>query len=251
MAQGLPGADSSLPVTTELIQAAAGLFGANPCFWGRYFTSVTTTGSVEYRHAQENGPLSAAGLRLLPIARQTNHVAGGQGQGLADGVANAQDFVTTFGVPLLAAQGGQFYIFLDVEHAPSLSQEYYTGWAQGLEQESQALSGGSVQVLPCVYGPWSGTATWTALAAAMAAGVPCQGAWMARYPSSNCAMREWSDQLVTPAAPSPFPCPILAWQYAENCLGGQIDTSQTNPNIDANSQLLPFLVLPPGQPLAT
>jgi hypothetical protein len=137
-------------------------------------------------------------------------------------------------------------MFLDVESTPALSQAYYTGWAQGLAQQAQALSNGSVQVLPCVYGTQSDIATWTAVAAAMAAGVPCGGAWIARYFSGQCAMGQWNDAVVKPHAPVPFPCPILAWQYAEDCLNGTIDCSQTNPEIDVQNQLLKFLVLPPA-----
>jgi hypothetical protein len=59
MATGLPGADSSQPVNTEvngqnLVQLATGVFGQTPVFWGRYFTSASTTGTVEYNHSQEN-----------------------------------------------------------------------------------------------------------------------------------------------------------------------------------------------------
>jgi hypothetical protein len=148
---------------------------------------------------------------------------------------------------VLVAQGGVFYILLDVEGSPSLSQAYYTGWAQGLTQTSLGLSNGMVQILPCVYASQGDDTTWEAVAAAMSAGVPCQGAWVAHYYSEdNCEMIPWADELVTPASPAPFPCPILAWQYAGNCLNGQIDCSQTNPEVDIQAQLLNFLVLPPA-----
>jgi hypothetical protein len=246
MAQGLPGADSSSFVTTSMIQGASSLLGATPVFWGRYFTSVSATGDVEYRHADENQPLNAAGIRLLPIGRQTANVDGTTQQGIADGVANAQDFITTFGVQFLTQQGGQFYMFLDVEGSPCLSQAYFEGWALGLAQEADSLSGGSVAILPCVYAMQSDTATWTSVASAMAAGAQCYGAWIARYYTGQCSMGEWDPAILTPAAPVPLPCPILAWQYAGNCLQGQIDCSQTNPEIDVQTQLLAFLVLPPA-----
>ncbi len=246
MAQGLLAADSSLPVTASLIESAAALLGAAPAFWGRYFTSASTGGGVEYRHATENGVLNKAGIRLLPIARQTENVGGSAAQGATDGAANARDFIITFGLSVLAAQGGAFCFFLDVEGAPSLSTEYYAGWAQGLAAEAQSLSTGSVQILPCVYGSQGDTATWSALGAAVSGGAPCSGAWIARYPAGDGTPIDWSDAVVTPAPPAPFPVPILAWQYAGNSLSGQIDCSQTNPGIDAESQLLKFLVLPPG-----
>ncbi len=248
MAQGLPGADSISPVTAPLIQSASDLLGATPAFWGRYFTSAQTTGAVEYHHATEDPPLHAAGIRLLPVARQTAHVNGSFEQGIEDGVANANDFISTFGMPYLASQGGRFYMFLDVEGSPSLSPGYYAGWAQGLAQRSATLSGalGTVAVLPCVYATQGDEPTWAALSAACKGGAQCMGIWIARYDPGTCQMGQWSDSIVTPRSPSPFPWPILAWQYAGNCLKGAIDCSQTNPHIDAQSQLLDFLVLPPG-----
>ena len=251
MAQGLPGADSSTSVTTSMIHGASALLGATPVFWGRYFSSITAVGKVEYRHAVENPVLNAAGIRLLPVARQTGNVNGSRQQGVADGVANAQDYIQTFGPQILRQQGGRFYMFLDVEGSPSLSADYFAGWAQGLAQESASLSAGSVALLPCVYATQSDRATWIAVAAAMAAGTQCHGAWIARYATGQCSMGAWEPAIVTPAAPVPFPCPILVWQYAGNCMGGQIDCSQTNPGIDVNGQLLAFLVLPPAQMAVT
>lgn len=246
MTSGMPGADSINPVTASLIQAATSLYGTTPVFWGRYFTSVTTGGIAEYHHATENPPLNAAGVRLLPVARQTKHVNGDAALGLTDGIANAQDFISTFGVAALAAQGGVFYMFLDVESTPPLSQDYYTGWVQGLAQESQSLSNGQVQLLPCVYGTRSDVVTWAVVQAAMAAGVPCRGAWIARYFSGTSTLGNWDDAIVTPESPKPFPCPILAWQYSDSGVGGQIDCSQTNPGLDIQATLLNFLVLPPA-----
>ena len=250
MAKGQPCTDSISPVTTSLIQSATRLNGATPAFWARYFTSVNTGGGVEYRHAAENRALGAAGVRLLPIARQTASVAGNLQQGIDDGVANAKDFITTFDASFLSSQGQRFYMFLDVEGSPSLSSDYFTGWARGLAEESASwssqLSSGSVEILPCVYAPQDDAATWAALATALAAGVQCMGVWIARYFSGICEMGEWSDVIVTPVSPDPFPWPILAWQFAGNCLNGVIDCSQTNPNIDPQTQLLDFLVLPPA-----
>jgi hypothetical protein len=230
-----------------MIQGATALLGATPIFWGRYFTSISTAGNVEYRHAQENPLLNAAGIRLLPVARQTGNVNGGKQLGITDGAANAQDFIRTFGVQSLMRQGGSFYMFLDVEGSPSLSADYYAGWAQGLAQEADSLSAAELSILPCVYATQSDKATWSAVAAAMANGTPCHGAWIARYATGKCGMGAWDPAMVTPTAPVPFPCPILAWQYAGNCLNGQIDCSQTNPGIDIEAQLLAYLVLPPAQ----
>jgi len=246
MAQGKPGADSSQPVTASLIQLTTALLGSTPAFWGRYFTSASTAGGTEYRHAIENPLLNGAGIRLLPVARQTENVGGTAEQGVADGIANARDFIVTFGLSLLVAQGGSFCFFLDVEGEPSLSAAYYTGWTQGLAQEAQLLSQGSVRILPCVYAAQGDGATWSALGSAIDGGASCFGAWVARYPAGDGAMGEWADETVTPELPAPFPVTILAWQYAGDSLEGQIDCSQTNPAIDVEGQLLKYLVLPPG-----
>ena len=59
MAKGSPEADSSASVNTpvtgkNLVQLATEAYGSKPVFWGRYFTSISATGTVEYRHLKEN-----------------------------------------------------------------------------------------------------------------------------------------------------------------------------------------------------
>jgi len=61
---------------------------AVPAFWGKYFTSIETTGNVEYRHTQENPVLAQANICLLPIARQTPRVSGSSADGSADAASN-------------------------------------------------------------------------------------------------------------------------------------------------------------------
>src|SRR5215469_14169506 len=102
MAKGKAGADSSVLVTNEiqgktLVQLATELFGQVPAFWGRYFTSASTSGNVEYRHLKENSLLTLNGIRVLPIARQTRNVNGTQASGSADAEANVEDLITTIG----------------------------------------------------------------------------------------------------------------------------------------------------------
>jgi hypothetical protein len=110
MAVGVPGADSSNLVTSQiggqnLIDLATNVFGRPPVVWGRYFTSVASTGVVEYRHLQENQALRSSGMRVLPIARQTKRVNGSVVDGSADAMANAEDLILTFGADYLASQG--------------------------------------------------------------------------------------------------------------------------------------------------
>ncbi len=91
----------------------------------------------------------------------------------------------------------------------------------------------------------------SALAAAVAAGATCEGAWIARWRSAGCQpLPEWSDALVTPSVT--IPCPVLIWQYANDCQGGGgFDCSETNPNIDLDADLLQHLILPPDMTAVT
>ena len=250
MAKGKLGVDSSVPVNTEiegksLVQLATTVFNATPVFWGRYFTSVATAGDVEYRHLKENQILRQNNIRVLPIARQTKHVNSSQAQGIADAQANVKDLITTFGQDYLAAQGGTFFLFLDVEGTPSLSAAYFKGWVQTLESASFDLSDGPVQILPGVYGNHDDEPTWEAVATCADQDIVCQGAWVARWVHHACHdMDDWDDQMVLPK--TELPCKVLVWQYSDECYGGNgFDCNQTNPSIDVDQELLSQLVLPP------
>src|ERR1700735_5383618 len=107
MAKGKPGADSSVIVTaqvagTGLIDLAKALYGETPVFWGRYFTSSSAGGTVEYRHLKENKALRDNNIRVLPIARQTKNVGATQAAGSADAEQNVDDLIATFGADYLA-----------------------------------------------------------------------------------------------------------------------------------------------------
>jgi hypothetical protein len=192
---------------------------------------------VEYRHLKENQLLRENNIRVLPIARQTRRVNGTQADGSADGEANVDDFLNTFGIDYLASVGREFYMFLDVEGSPSLSKAYYTGWAQSLMNHSATGTNGKVHVLPCIYATRSDTPTWSAVSAAVSAGVLCGGAWVALWPSPGCQpLPDWDHNRIMPTTAIPFK--ILAWQYADDCHGGGgFDCSETNPGIDLESEL--------------
>jgi hypothetical protein len=255
MSSGLLGADSASPVTTQLqgqtlIELATSQFDAPPAFWGRYFTSPSTPGTVEYRGAVENAPLNAASIPVLPIARQTTRVGGSLEDGAADAQANVDDLLETFGAAYLASQGGTFLLFLDVEGAPqdgspSLSLDYCTGWAQTVSGYSSAASAGQVTIQPCIYARSLDTDTWQVLAQAIQNGIECGGAWVARYLDDGCEeVPDWDDSFVNPTGA--IPCQILAWQYAGDCFGDDgFDCSHTNPGIDPEAGFLDFLILPP------
>lgn len=246
MSRGLPGADSFSIVTPGLIQAAANIFGSTPAFWGRYFKSATAKSPPEYSHSNEDAVLAQANVRVLPVAQQTGHVNGSEAQGAADAQLNVADILATFPQASLIAQGGQFLMFLDVEgvsaQAPSLSLTYYKGWAQTLASFSQSQSNNAVTILPCVYGRQLDNVTWNTLSTANANGVPCHGAWVARYPG-GCNARDFNNSFAIPTVP--LPCDVLIWQYGENCANGQIDLNQTNPNVaNIQSEFLDKLILP-------
>ena len=250
MAKGRPGADSSVAVTTQvagtgLIDWATTLFGEAPVFWGRYFTSTGTDGTVEYRHRTENQPLRDRNIRVLPIARQTRNVGGDSAQGSADAQQNADDVLATFGADYLASQGGRFCVFLDVEGGPSLSADYYGGWAQTLEAHSMSATAGQVTLLPALYATRDDTVTWQAMADAVESGAGCMGAWVARFRLHGCQPPpDWDHTLVAPEMA--IPCKVLIWQYSDECQGSAgFDCSQTNPGIDLETELLNYLVLPP------
>ena len=251
MARGSPGADSSVPVTTivggkTLVALAQDLYGSTPVFWGRYFTSVTATGVVEYRHLKENQILFDSGIRVLPIARQTKRVDGTMADGSADATANVEDVIKTFGADYLASLGGKFFMFLDVEGSPSLSLPYYSGWAQTLMSHSAELTGGRVQFMPCVYATRGDSTTWQSVATAAGRGVDCRGVWVARWVQHGCSgLVDWNDTTVTPTVA--LPCKVLIWQYADDCHGGAgFDCDEVNPNIDLDNELLNQLILPPS-----
>jgi hypothetical protein len=249
MAEGLFGADSSVSVTNQingksLIDLATETFGEPPVVWGRYFTSTSTGGSVEYRHLRENQVLRDAGIRVLPIARQTKNVNGTQSEGSADAQLNSEDLIDTFGADHLAGAGGNVFMFLDVEGSPSLSVAYYLGWAQTIVAHSREYSGGKVSILPCVYATQGDAATWKAVADAVALGCTCGGAWVARWKIRGCGEPiPWNDATVRLTVK--IPCDVVLWQYADECHGGSgFDCNRINPNIDRNG-FLSKCVLPP------
>jgi hypothetical protein len=255
MAKGKPGADSSTLVTHRknnktLVELAIEHFGEPPVFWGRYFKSVSATGNVEYRHRKENQILRDNNIRLLPVGRQTNEVNLDEQHGITNGTKQVEDFILTFGADVLAEQGSEFLLFLDVEGPPhSLSASYYTGWAQTVVSRSQEMTDGAVTVLPCVYAPQGNISTFRAIARAISddPATTCNGLWIARLlpNTSGCvALHDFDDDFVDPGVE--LPCKVLVHQYSFACHGDDgFDCNQTNPSIDLQGELLDRLVLPP------
>jgi hypothetical protein len=243
MTIGLPAADSSSLVTTvmngkTIVDLANDLYGRMPVVWGRYFG-----GWAEYRHLKENQLLRDNNIRVLPLAQQTGNVSGSMADGSADATGNAEDVINTFGAAYLASQGGKLLMFLDVEGAPSLSSTYYLGWAQTLVAHSQAFSGNTVTLLPCVYATEGDSATWSAIAAAVAQGATCNGAWVARWTTKQGGCLPLPD--FNPAPNAQIPCDVLLWQYSNDCNGSNgFDCDQINPDATIQAKVLAQSVLP-------
>lgn len=245
---GIGGADTLVNVESTMIQEAAKLMGASPRFWGRYFQGNTEDG--EYLHKLENKPLHDAGIRALPISRQTNRVGGTRQDGAELGTSHAKDVLDTFGEDYLALQKNGFYFFLDVEGVddqPSLSKEFYKGWSEAVVQASS-----KVKLLPSVYLNGSDQTTLRSLSTAMKEGAHCHGLWVARYDDQP-QISPWNREKVK--FESPVPCKVLLRQYIGdvdpttakvNRLNGIYDFSQINPFLDNPELVLQRLILPPS-----
>lgn len=259
MPRGKPGADSNALVTSHaggasLLDRARTLFGEDPVFWGRYFKGPNHPSHEQYQAALENAALAARGIRLLPIARQTNHVNGSETLGRSDGIVQTEGLLSAFDHDYLTTVGSRFYYFLDVEPGNPLSRAYYRGWARAVVEHSQSFSDGKVRLAPCVYLNRGDGITCQSLRSAVEIdGVECHGAWVARYfnhDNTGChRMVDWDAAHIQPV--NPIPCEILVWQYVGDCFGatagnGPLDGNQVNPNIDLDSDLLRHLILPPS-----
>ncbi|UBF25751.1 hypothetical protein K9N68_30070 [Kovacikia minuta CCNUW1] len=234
------GADSISRVTSSsFITQATTLLGSKPAYWGRYFSDLSYTGTGEYL-TQEHRLFRANNIRVLPVGRDTTRVSLGQAEGRQDGAQQAADVLGKFGESYLQSQGGEFYLFLDVELTDPLSSSYYIGWSQAVRAASSR-----VRLLPCVYLNASDATTSRALANAMSAGAVCSGLWIAYYVFYNTSAivsTPFDGSRASPA--TSVPAPVLFWQYAGD-IAGAYDFNISNPAIDAQT-ILRRLILPPG-----
>ncbi len=245
MTIGQPGIDTDTAVSRATLSDATTALGAPPVFWGRYFHApgqINIEGNydpINYATA-ENAFLNTHGVRLLPIARQTPAVGGSADDGRAHAQQNVAALFAAMPPAYLYGADPDVLVFLDVENTHPLSDEYYTGWSDELQNQAALLSGNTVTLHAAVYMGQADAASAAALTRAVAGGAVCAGVWIARYNPNRCAPQPWNDPLVTPAGG--LPCPILAWQYADSC--PDFDASQTNPA--HQDMLLSRLPLPPG-----
>jgi hypothetical protein len=224
------GADENAIVTQPRIDVATQQTGHSIEFWGRYFKNPGNTSPEQYQPNQEAVLLNQKNIRVLPIGRQTGHVAGSEFLGRTDGKTNAKAIIDAFGAQVLAALPQGLAVFLDVEGPPhpSLSVEYYTGWADGLAQTAQAAG---VKLLPAVYGAQGDSTTWTNLAKAVSNGAACEGTWIARPGTLGChPLKPFDESFVRPPG-LPQSIKVLAWQAVLEC--HNLDFSILNPAFDA------------------
>jgi len=224
------GADENAIVTQPRIDVATQQTGHSIEFWGRYFKESGNTSPEQYQPNQEAALLNQKNIRVLPIGRQTGHVAGSESLGRTDGKTNAKAIIDAFGAQILAALPQGLAVFLDVEGSPhpSLSVEYYAGWADGLAQTGQAAG---VKLLPAVYGAQGDSTTWTHLAKAVSNGAACEGTWIARPGTLGChPLKPFNESFVRPPG-LPQSIKVLAWQAVLEC--HNLDFSILNPAFDA------------------
>ena len=238
---GIVGADTLKNATSALILEASNYLAATPQFWGRYFQGDSSEG--EYLHDIENAPLQKAGVRVLPISRQTDRVGLSRQTGAEMGQLHAEDLLETFGENYLAAQGDGFYFFLDVELQHPLSQEFYSGWSEAVFKASS-----KVRLMPCVYLNHADYTTLSNLSTAVKAGAECHGLWVANYGHNDHARPQpWNSEAMALARPAP--CKVLLHQYRGDMKGGyndaSYDFSQINPFLEHPESVLKRLILPP------
>lgn len=238
--------DSSQPAN-DLIDKVYSYYNEMPIAWGRYFT---TGYPVEYSHNLENNTLHENNIKLLPIARHTNHVGGSYSQGVTDAKQGVNDLFSTFTVNYWKSQGSEFFFFLDVEgnvsgSNGSISEEYYRGWSETLISYSKEKSENSVNILPCVYANYHDNTTFSIL---IKGEITCYGLWIARYHSSPEKWPSWNENFAVPKLIQNSSIPVFLRQYASGeQVNEEFDLDQTNPNIIGfKERFLNKLILPPS-----
>lgn len=242
-------ADTSVRITRPLFELAGRLAGEAPAAWGRYFNGFHTT-AAEYQPS-EAAYFDALALKLIPVAQQTPKVNRTFADGAANAALNVYKFISRVGLDVLAAQGDEFLMFLDVEGEaagsnPSMSADYYLGWSKTLVASSREQSANTITILPGIYARAKDDVTWNALIDAQSRGAEkCRGVWITRQHFDACTKPrpDWEMAFITPGPA--IGCPVLLWQYAIDCPDGNgVDVDLITPDADAQAALLARLVTP-------
>lgn len=222
------GADSCNPVTyvvgtEDLLWHAQHLFGNYPAFWGRYFDGTSSSG-CSYS-SSENQSLSNAGVKVALLARQTGNVNGNQADGVADAEANYAALTAIFS----SSQLSNASVFLDVEGSPSLSADYWFGWATTMY--------GKYGILPSLYATQDDTATWNAInESSKNYGFGLDYIWIASWIDSGCVVQStWETAYTTPSVATG--AEVLIWQYSTGCEGSTtgFDCNLLNPSYESTA----------------
>lgn len=248
------GVDSLSPAGRGKLATVTGALGVPaPGFWGRYFYAphqVASGGNVDSNHYSpaENSFLRARGIRVLPIARQTGHVAGTAAQAVSDARQNVAAIFECFSPGYLASADPDVLVFLDVEEQvgqPVLTSQYYAAWSAEIERASAESSGGLVAMRPAIYTSRGARDSFLALKAAMAGGSHCFGVWTARGLSHGSPLA-FSEAQMLPVVP--LDCPTLLCQYFlspdQAPPDENLDMSVCNPA--HQDMLMSRLVMPPN-----
>lgn len=243
------GVDATHPASEPLLALSKALLGEEPAFFGRYFKGPHNPSPVQYQPSQENAFLNAKRLRVLCIARQTNRVGGSSEDGVADAINNMSAIVDAFGASYLKSIGYDPVVFLDTELSdtqPTLSAEYFRGWAGALREQGPIAPGVRLRFTPAIYLNRSDSKAWRALGKAIASGAACHGAWVANYGRRTGAEPPppWQEAEVTPKPPAISPTALLAWQYAGD-YEDVLDFS-VMPGDAVAQQTLDLMIMPPG-----
>ena len=225
----LTGADTVKAVDAELVDIATKHLGSVPAFWGRYFGLIHPEDSYTAREAPF---LRARNIRLLPIARQTDHVNRSRSEGSREGAANVDDFISRLALHSLRERGGEILFFLDTEEKPRLNPAYFAGWAEAVVTRSAEKG---LKILPAVYLHHNDRHTWQALAEAAAEGRGPRAAWVIAEKENACSnpVPDWDPSFVLPHRGFVPPCPIVARQFALDCFTRVFDFSTVNPDEQA------------------
>jgi hypothetical protein len=237
------GVDSYDAVDNEAVKNVTKFFdGKPPLFWGRYFTGVDDIGKKDGNYSIPEGKiLGKHGIRVLPIARQTEKVGGDAAAGEEDGAENVKAVVKALkGVKDQAADAEGIYLFLDVEDEkknPPLSIEYWNGWYKGVMSEGKKL------ILPCLYVRQGSAESFKAIHK-----VPKKPAalWVARWQYKDHKAKKMYSAPWDPLKMVKSPVDPILWQYQDG-EDRRFDCNWTNPDDPklGKDVLAKHLYLPP------